>query len=180
MVGEIRDLETAEIAIQASLTGHLVLSTLHTNDSAGAITRLIDMGIEPFLVSSSVVAIIAQRLIRILCTHCKKEYTPTAPELNELGIEPSQVYGHTTYVSVGCDKCMQTGYRGRTGLYELLLISDEVRNLILQNVNSQVIKNKAIEARMTTLRMDGAVKVLAGITSIEEVLRVTQEDIVEE
>ncbi len=180
MIGEIRDLETAEIAIQASLTGHLVFSTLHTNDSAGAITRLIDMGIEPFLVSSSVVAIAAQRLIRILCTSCKKEYTPTAPELNELGIEPPQLYGHTIYMSVGCDKCMQTGYRGRTGLYEMLLISDEIRNLILQNVNSQVIKNKAIEARMTTLRIDGAAKVLAGITSIEEVLRVTQEDIIEE
>src|SRR4030066_1879459 len=179
MVGEIRDLETSEIAIQASLTGHLVFSTLHTNDSAGAITRLIDMGIEPFLVSSSVVAIVAQRLIRILCPHCKKEYTPTPPELNELGIDSSQRDGHTIYMAVGCDKCMQTGYRGRTGIYEILLISDEVRNLILQNVNSQVIKNKAIEVGMTTLRMDGALKVLSGITGIEEVLRVTQEDIVE-
>ena len=180
MVGEIRDLETAEIAIQASLTGHLVFSTLHTNDSAGAITRLIDMGIEPFLVSSSVVAIVAQRLIRILCPHCKKEYTPTPPELNELGIDSSQRDGHTIYMAVGCDKCMQTGYRGRTGIYEILLISDEVRNLILQNVNSQVIKNKAIEVGMTTLRMDGALKVLSGITGIEEVLRVTQEDIQED
>src|SRR3989337_638968 len=179
MVGEIRDLETSEIAIQASLTGHLVFSTLHTNDSAGAVTRLIDMGIEPFLVSSSVVAIVAQRLIRILCPHCKKEYTPTPPELNELGIDSSQRDGHTIYMAVGCDKCMQTGYRGRTGIYEILLISDEVRNLILQNVNSQVIKNKAIEVGMTTLRMDGALKVLSGITGIEEVLRVTQEDIVE-
>ena len=180
MVGEIRDLETAEIAIQASLTGHLVFSTLHTNDSAGAITRLIDMGIEPFLVSSSVVAIMAQRLIRILCTHCKKEYTPTIPELKELGIETTRTYGHTIYLPVGCDKCMQTGYRGRTGIYELLLVNDEIRNQILQNVNSQVIKNKAIEIRMTTLRMDGSAKVLAGITSIEEVLRVTQEDIQED
>lgn len=180
MVGEIRDLETAEIAIQASLTGHLVFSTLHTNDSAGAITRLIDMGIEPFLVSSSVVAIVAQRLVRILCAHCKKEYIPTPPELNELGIDSSQRDGHTIYMAVGCDKCMQTGYRGRTGIYEILLISDAVRNLILQNVNSQVIKNKAIEVGMTTLRMDGALKVLSGITGIEEVLRVTQEDIQED
>lgn len=180
MVGEIRDLETAEIAIQASLTGHLVFSTLHTNDSAGAITRLIDMGIEPFLVSSSVVAIMAQRLVRTLCASCKKEYTPTIPELKEIGIEPSQLYGHTTYIPVGCDKCMQTGYRGRTGIYELLLVNDEIRTLILQNVNSQVIKNKAIEGGMHTLRMDGALKVTGGVTSIEEVLRVTQEDIQED
>jgi len=177
MVGEIRDLETAEIAIQASLTGHLVFSTLHTNDSAGAITRLIDMGIEPFLVSSSVVAILAQRLVRILCTSCKKEYTPTTPELKELGIDPSRLEGHAIYMPIGCDRCMQTGYRGRTGIYELLLVNDEIRTLVLQNVNSQVIKNKAIEGGMHTLRMDGALKVLEGITSIEEVLRVTQEDI---
>ena len=179
MIGEVRDLETAEIAIQASLTGHLVFSTLHTNDSAGAITRLIDMGIEPFLVSSSVVAIIAQRLIRNLCPHCKKEHTPALPELKELGLDPSQAEDFTIYLPVGCDKCLQTGYRGRTGIYELLLINDELRNFILQNVNSQVIKNKAIECGMKTLRVDGAAKVLAGVTSIEEVLRVTQEDIVE-
>ena len=179
MVGEIRDLETAEIAIQASLTGHLVFSTLHTNDSAGAITRLIDMGIEPFLVSSSVVAIMAQRLVRTLCTSCKKEYTPAGSEIEELGIEQSRLYGHTIYLAVGCDKCMQTGYRGRTGIYELLLINDDVRSLILQNVNSQLIKNKAIEIGMTTLRADGAKKVLEGITSIEEVARVTQEDVIE-
>ncbi|OGW58324.1 MAG: type II secretion system protein GspE [Nitrospirae bacterium RIFCSPHIGHO2_02_FULL_42_12] len=179
MVGEIRDLETAEIAIQASLTGHLVFSTLHTNDSAGAITRLIDMGIEPFLVSSSVVAIMAQRLVRTLCTSCKKEYTPAGSEIEELGIEQSRLYGHTIYLAVGCDKCMQTGYRGRTGIYELLLINDDVRSLILQNVNSQLIKNKTIEIGMTTLRADGAKKVLEGITSIEEVARVTQEDVIE-
>ena len=179
MVGEIRDLETAEIAIQASLTGHLVFSTLHTNDSAGAITRLIDMGIEPFLVSYSVVAIMAQRLVRTLCTSCKKEYTPAGSEIEELGIEQSRLYGHTIYLAVGCDKCMQTGYRGRTGIYELLLINDDVRSLILQNVNSQLIKNKATEIGMTTLRADGAKKVLEGITSIEEVARVTQEDVIE-
>ena len=179
MVGEIRDLETAEIAIQASLTGHLVFSTLHTNDSAGAVTRLIDMGIEPFLVSSSVVAIAAQRLIRLLCPACKKEYTPSGPELAELGIESSQISGHHIYTAVGCDKCMQTGYRGRTGIYEILLVNDEVRGLIQQNVNSQIIKNKAIERGMVTLRKDGASKVIAGLTSIEEVSRVTQEDIVE-
>lgn len=179
MIGEVRDHETAEIAIQASLTGHLVFSTLHTNDSAGAVTRLIDMGIEPFLVSSSVVAIIAQRLIRNLCTNCKKEHTPSIPELKELGLAPSQAKGCIVYLPVGCDKCMQTGYRGRTGIYELLLINDEIRNLILQNINSQIIKAKAVECGMTTLRADGAEKVLAGVTSIEEVLRVTQEDIVE-
>lgn len=179
MIGEVRDLETAEIAIQASLTGHLVFSTLHTNDSAGAITRLIDMGIEPFLVSSSVVAIIAQRLVRNLCLNCKKEHIPALPELKELGLDPSKASDCKIYIPIGCDKCLQTGYRGRTGIYELLLINDEIRNMVLQNVNSQVIKNKAIECGMTTLRADGAAKVLAGITSIEEVLRVTQEDIVE-
>lgn len=179
MVGEVRDHETAEIAIQASLTGHLVFSTLHTNDSAGAITRLIDMGIEPFLVSSSVVAIIAQRLVRNLCPHCKKEHTPALPELKELGVAPSEAKDCIVYLPVGCDKCMQTGYRGRTGIYELLLINDEIRNLVLQNINSQIIKTKAVECGMTTLRADGAEKVLAGVTSIEEVLRVTQEDIVE-
>ena len=179
MVGEIRDLETSEIAIQASLTGHLVFSTLHTNDSAGAVTRLIDMGIEPFLVSSSVVAIAAQRLIRLLCPFCKKEYTPAIPELEELGIEPSKISGRHIYAAAGCDKCMHTGYRGRTGIYEILLVNDEIRGLIQQNVNSQIIKNKAIEGGMVTLRKYGATKVLAGITSIEEVSRVTQEDIVE-
>ncbi len=179
MVGEIRDLETSEIAIQASLTGHLVFSTLHTNDSAGAVTRLIDMGIEPFLVSSSVVAIAAQRLIRLLCPSCKKEYTPAKPELEELGIESSQISGRHIYVAADCDKCMHTGYRGRTGIYEILLVNDEIRGLIQQNVNSQIIKNKAIEGGMITLRRDGASKVIAGLTSIEEVSRVTQEDIVE-
>lgn len=179
MVGEIRDLETAEIAIQASLTGHLVFSTLHTNDSAGAITRLIDMGIEPFLVSSSIVAIMAQRLVRILCPFCKKGYTPSKVELKDSGIDTQDLYGHTIFMPAGCEKCMYTGYRGRTGIYELLLVNDEIRNMILQNVNSQVIKNRAVEMGMSTLRMDGARKVLEGITSIEEVLRVTQEDIVE-
>ncbi len=179
MVGEIRDLETSEIAIQASLTGHLVFSTLHTNDSAGAITRLIDMGIEPFLVSSSVVAIAAQRLIRLLCTSCKTEYTPSTPELAELGIELSQISGRHIYSAVGCDKCMHTGYRGRTGIYEILLVNDEIRGLIQQNVHSQIIKNKAIAGGMITLRKFGATKVLSGLTSIEEVSRVTQEDIVE-
>ncbi|MCC6543225.1 MAG: type II secretion system ATPase GspE [Nitrospirae bacterium] len=179
MVGEIRDLETSEIAIQASLTGHLVFSTLHTNDSAGAVTRLIDMGIEPFLVASSVVAIAAQRLIRLLCPSCKNEYAPTVPELAELGISPSQISGRHIYSAAGCDKCMHTGYRGRTGIYEILLVNDDIRGLIQQNVNSQIIKNKAIEGGMITLRKYGATKVIAGLTSIEEVSRVTQEDIVE-
>jgi len=178
MVGEIRDLETAEIAIQASLTGHLVFSTLHTNDSAGAITRLIDMGIEPFLVSSSVVAIMAQRLVRLLCPFCKKEYTPTSMELMDFGLSPEDLKG-PVYMPQGCEKCMHTGYRGRTGIYELLIVNDHIRDMILKNVNSQSIKNKAIEMGMKTLRMDGAEKILKGITSIEEVLRVTQEDIIE-
>ena len=179
MVGEIRDLETAEIAIQASLTGHLVFSTLHTNDSAGAITRLIDMGIEPFLVSSSIVAIMAQRLVRLLCPYCKKEYIPSNIELRDLGLSLKDLEGHSVYIPQGCERCMYTGYRGRTGIYELLIVNDPIRDMILKNVNSQLIKNRAIELGMKTLRMDGAEKIFKGITSIEEVLRVTQEDIVE-
>ena len=179
MVGEIRDVETAEIAIHASLTGHLVFSTLHTNDTAGAITRLIDMGIEPFLVSSSVIAIIAQRLIRLICTRCRRAYEPAPEELAKLGLKPG-AKRPTFYHAVGCGDCMRTGYHGRTGIYEILLIDDEVRQMILSKTDSNRIKTRAVERGMRTLRDDGTRKVVEGVTAVEEVLRVTQEELVME
>lgn len=178
MVGEVRDLETGEIAIQASLTGHLVFSTLHTNDSAGAITRLIDMGIEPFLASSSVIAIMAQRLVRIVCPDCRQKYSPGEEELREIGIHSALAGKKPLYRAVGCEHCLGTGYRGRTGIFELLVLDDDIRTLILKNYDSNTIKRTATEKGMLTLRQDGAKKVLKGITTIEEVLRVTQEDVV--
>jgi general secretion pathway protein E len=178
MVGEVRDAETARMAIQSSLTGHLVFSTLHTNDSAGAISRLLDLDVEPYLVSSSLIAIMAQRLVRKVCPDCKKTYEPTPRELRELGLGDSQAAGATFYVGAGCDKCFQTGYRGRTGIYELMLVSAEIQNLVYQKISAGVIKKKALDEGLQTLRMDGARKVLAGITTIAEVLRVTQADLV--
>jgi general secretion pathway protein E len=176
MVGEIRDTETAEIAIHASLTGHLVLSTLHTNDSAGAITRLLDMGIEPFLVSSSVIAIVAQRLVRLICSECRISYHPTAEELHKLGMKKNgpDILFHR---GKGCPHCMNTGYRGRSGIYEILMLDDEVRNMILSKMDSGRIKAKAVSKGMVTLREDGARRVTAGATTTEEVLRVTQEEV---
>ncbi len=177
MVGEVRDLETAEIAIQASLTGHLVFSTLHTNDSAGAVTRLIDMGIEPFLASSSLIAIMAQRLIRILCPECRQKYSPSEEELREIGIDSTAVGKRSLYRTTGCEHCIGTGYRGRTGIFELLVLDDEIRSLILKNYDANTIKKTATNKGMLSLRQDGARKVLRGITTIEEVVRVTQEDV---
>ncbi len=176
MVGEIRDVETAEIAIQASLTGHLVLSTVHTNDAAGAITRLVDMGVQPFLVASSLLALLAQRLVRVVCPDCREPYRPTPEELRQLGISPDAV---TTSVfrARGCKKCLDTGYRGRSGIYELLPVDEEIRALTLKNADSNAIRKAAVERGMRTLRDDGAEKVLAGITTIEEVMRVTQQDV---
>lgn len=173
MVGEIRDLETAEIAIHASLTGHLVFSTLHTNDSAGAITRLIDMGVEPFLVASSLIGVLAQRLVRTICPFCKKPFKPSPEEARELG-NPEVVYR-----GEGCEQCMGTGYRGRTGIFELLVVDEDIRSLISKNVPSTVIKKTAVEKGMDTLRDDGIKKVREGITTLEEVIRVTQERIEE-
>ncbi len=176
MVGEIRDLETAEIAIQAALTGHLVLSTIHTNDAPGAITRLVDMGVEPFLVASSVIGILAQRLVRTLCPDCKVEYEASEEEILELGLSPERVGPNPKFWrGEGCPSCLGTGYQGRLGIYELMTPTDEVRQLILQNVDSNTIKQKAKTQGMRTLRDDGAQKVLAGITSSAEVLRVTTE-----
>jgi len=171
LVGEIRDLETAEIAIQASLTGHLVFSTLHTNDAAGAITRLIDMGIEPFLVSSSVRAIIAQRLVRTLCPYCRETFEPDPEQYKELGIEHARGSIHRAN---GCESCMNTGYKGRTGIFEFLNVSEDLQSLILRTSESNKIRQAAVEAGMKTLRQVGMEKVLHGRTSLDEVIRVTQ------
>ncbi len=177
MVGEIRDLETAEIAIQAALTGHLVLSTIHTNDAPGAVTRLVDMGVEPFLVASSIIGIMAQRLVRTLCQECKESYPASPEEVRELGLDTEMVGEKPTFWrGRGCNNCLKTGYRGRSGIHEMMVPTDDIRQLILQNVDSNSIKKKAMTQGMRTLREDGARKVLAGITSSAEVLRVTGED----
>ena len=179
MVGEIRDKETAEMAIQASLTGHLVFSTLHTNDAAGAFARLTDMGVEPFLVASTVALSMAQRLVRRLCKECRQSYTPQPTELAELGLTVEDLARYSTgtfYKPVGCDACLQVGYRGRTGIYELLEMEDELAHLVINRSDSGTIKKRALENGMRTLRDDGALKVLKGITSVEEVIRVTTEE----
>jgi general secretion pathway protein E len=206
MVGEIRDVETAEIAIQASLTGHLVLSTIHTNDAATGITRLVDMGVQPFLVASSLVALQAQRLVRRVCVHCCEPYRPTAAEIADVGIDPDRFFlgqealvvplreedgtviplaapsgrklppaGHL-YRAAGCDKCHGSGYSGRTGLYEVLMITEDIRRLAIRNADSGQIKAAALAQGMRTLRDDGAHKVLCGITTLEEVIAVTAEE----
>jgi general secretion pathway protein E len=181
MVGEIRDKETAEIAIQASLTGHLVFSTVHTNDAASAVTRLVDMGVEPFLVASSLTAILAQRLVRRVCPDCRVQYSPTEEEVKELGMSRAQFkerYGvERIYKATGCPSCNQNGYRGRTGIYELLLVDDAVRQLALKNVDASTIKKAAIANGMLTLLDDGARKIALGETTIAEVLSITQEDL---
>ncbi len=175
MVGEIRDLQTAEIAIQASLTGHLVFSTVHTNDSASAVTRLVDMGVEPFLVASSIVAILAQRLVRTVCPHCKEKVTITDEQWDKLVLRDTPK-PEWVYKAQGCSKCFKTGYLGRSGIYELLVVDDEIRQLVLKNVDANTIKRTAMSKGMYTLRDDGADKIIRGITTIEEVMRVTQED----
>lgn len=178
MVGEIRDFETAEIAIQASLTGHLVLSTVHTNDAPGAITRLVDMGVEPFLVSSSILGVLAQRLIRLVCKDCGQPYTPSEADLLEIGLKPEDIQGKTLYKAIGCNKCTNTGYRGRKAIHELMIVSDDIRSMILQNVDATTIKKEAVKEGMLTLRDDGLSRVLSGETTIEEILRATQVDVV--
>jgi general secretion pathway protein E len=179
MVGEIRDVETATIAIQAALTGHLVFSTLHTNDSCGAVTRLLDMGIEPFLVSSSVMAVMAQRLVRRVCSTCRVAYEPNLEEIRQLGLSADRFEGHQVYrTGPGCQDCKRTGYRGRTGIHELLVIDDDVRTLVMKAADAASIRRAATAKGMTTLREDGADKLLAGVTTVDEILRVTQEDLV--
>ena len=179
LVGEIRDRETAENAVQASLTGHMVFSTIHTNDSATAFARLTDMGVEPFLVASSLAGVLAQRLVRRLCPECKGAYLPSEAELTDVGLPREVVAMHTVYKAVGCDACQHTGYRGRIGIYEFLPAWDEVKTLVIANADAGQIKRKAVELGMRTLREDGFDKVLAGFTSFDEILRATQEDTVE-
>ncbi|MCG6971691.1 MAG: type II secretion system ATPase GspE [Desulfobacterales bacterium] len=174
LVGEIRDHETAEIAVQSALTGHLVFSTLHTNDSASAITRLVDIGVEPFLISSSVLAVVAQRLIRVLCKDCKEAYTPDEAALDSLGITRDQLKDTVIYRAKGCENCFHTGYKGRMGIFEMMVLDSGLKSFILKTFDSNQIKNEALNRNMLTLRQDGINKVLSGISTIEEVLRVTQ------
>jgi general secretion pathway protein E len=172
MVGEIRDLETAEIAVQSSLTGHLVFSTLHTNSAVGAVTRLRDMGVEPFLLSSSLIGVLAQRLVRVLCGHCKEPYTASAADCIALGVDPANP--PTLYRAVGCTECNQLGYRGRTGIYELVELDDEMRTRIHDGDSEQKLEAYARQYS-PGMRQDGWRRALAGETTVEEVLRVTQE-----
>ena len=173
MVGEVRDFETAEMSIQASLTGHLVLTTLHTNDAPGAITRMVDMGVEPFLITSTLEAILAQRLIRMICPRCKTAYKPSEFVLNELGLTLNDVEGKELYYGKGCHECNDTGYLGRTGIFELLNVNDPIRELIMKRAPTILVREKARENGMRTLREEGILKIFDGITSVEEVARET-------
>jgi len=196
LVGEIRDRETAEIAIQASLTGHLVLSTIHTNDAAGAITRLVDLGVQPFLVASSLMALLAQRLVRRLCKECREAYKPDDEDLASIGINPGafaqgkarrvHFKGDETWLPPsgmlfraregGCPACLGAGYKGRTAIYELLPIDEKIRQLTIKNADAQTVKSHGTSVGMRTLREDGAQKVLAGMTTTAEVLMITTQD----
>ncbi len=180
LVGEIRDHETAEMAVHASLTGHLVFATLHTNDSAGAITRLVNMGIEPFLVTSSTIAIMAQRLVRCICPECKEPYEPELSSLIELGVPEAEAKGRVIYRGRGCERCQGRGYYSRTGIFELLVMTPHLQNLVLRGTDSNMIKREAKRHGMRTLREDGALKVLHGATTIEEVMRVTRDDFLDD
>lgn len=173
MVGEIRDEETARIAIQASLTGHLVFSTLHTNDASSAVTRLVDMGIEPYLITSSVLGFMAQRLVRVICKDCKTSYKPTDKDLAGLGIHRKELKNGVLYRGKGCSSCLNSGYKGRTGLYELLTMNDEIKRAILQGADANRIKELAVKNGLSTLQDYGKYKVIEGVTTPEEVLRVS-------
>jgi type IV pilus assembly protein PilB len=173
MIGETRDLETATIAIQASLTGHLVFTTLHTNDSTGAVSRLVDMGVEPFMISASLEGVLAQRLVRRICTKCKTPYEPDEAVLARLGLTPYDIGDKTFYYGKGCAECNHTGYKGRKGLYELLKVSDPIRALINEKAPNVVLRQKAMELGMSTLRADGLRCIFDGVTTIEEVLKYT-------
>jgi len=173
LVGEIRDLETAQIAIHASLTGHLVFSTLHTNDAPTAITRLLDLGLEPYLVTSTLEAVVAQRLVRRICTKCRAEFEPSEEMLGELDLTPEEVRGRTFFFGKGCDECNNTGYRGRTGIFEIMHLDDELRDLILHQASTNTIREEARKSGMRTLRDSGLLAVYDGITTIEEIIRAT-------
>jgi general secretion pathway protein E len=173
LIGEIRDKETADIAVQSALTGHLVFSTLHTNDSASAITRLVDIGVEPFLISSSLIAVIAQRLLRTLCSDCKEAYKPDDLAFKSIGMDPERFSDRRIYRARGCENCFHTGYKGRNAIFEIMVLNEELRSLILKSYDSNVIKKRALEMNMLSLRQDGIQKLLNGVTTIEEVFRVT-------
>jgi type II secretory ATPase GspE/PulE/Tfp pilus assembly ATPase PilB-like protein len=173
LIGEIRDEETADIAIKFALTGHLVFSTVHANDAPSTITRLIDIGVPPFLVGSSLNLVMAQRLVRTICANCKEEYTPTKEDLTRLGLKAD---GHKYYHGKGCVQCRQTGYRGRSGIFEMLEMRQAIRKLVFENANQEVIREKAVEQGMVSLREAGIQKLKDGITTFEEVLRSTVED----
>jgi type IV pilus assembly protein PilB len=173
MVGEIRDIETAQIAVQASLTGHVVLSTLHTNDASGAVTRLVDMGLEPFLISSSLEAVLAQRLVRRICRKCRQEYEPDGDMMDLLGADPLEVADKNFYFGAGCPNCSDTGYSGRIGLFEMIMVTDPLRQLINKRSPTLVIRQKALEQGMRSLREDGLRAIFDGNTTIEEILKYT-------
>jgi type IV pilus assembly protein PilB len=173
MVGEIRDLETAQIAVQASLTGHVVLATLHTNDAPGAVTRMIDMGLEPFLISASLEGILGQRLVRRICKSCKQSYEPDHEMIELLGADALEIADKQFYFGKGCAECSQSGYRGRQGLFELMISTDAIRELITKKAPTLVLKQKAIEQGMRTLRDDGLRAIFDGLTTIDEVLKYT-------
>jgi len=173
MVGEMRDLETSQIAIQASLTGHLVLSTLHTNDAPGAVTRLVDMGVEPFLISSTLMGVLAQRLVRKVCSSCKTPFEPTDQQLKQLKLSPEDIGGKEFYYGSGCGDCNDTGYKGRRGIYELLEVSESIRSLINDRAPTVVVRQKAVEDGMITLREDGLRSIFTGDSSVEEILKYT-------
>lgn len=180
MIGEIRDSETAKIAVQASITGHLVLSTVHTNDTASTVTRFLDFGVQPFQLSSAVLGIMATRLLRTLCTNCREAYEPSDEELHILNVSRKEIVGKTIYrAGPGCDKCFGIGYLGRVGVYELLMFDEDIRNLILRTQDSKSIKKLAVEKGMTTLRDSALQKVISGLTSLEEAIRKTQVDDIE-
>jgi type IV pilus assembly protein PilB len=173
LVGEIRDLETAQISVQASLTGHLVLSTLHTNDAPSSIARLLDLGLEPFLVTATLEAIVAQRLVRRICVHCKTEFQPSEQLLMELNLTPDDVAGKTLYYGKGCDYCNNTGYRGRIGIYETMTLDDDLREAIIQHASTGVLRDMSIKRGMRTLRESGLLAIYDGVTTIEEVVKET-------
>jgi general secretion pathway protein E len=174
MVGEIRDLETAQIAVQAALTGHLILSTLHTNDAASGVTRLLDMGVEDYLITSTVTAIVAQRLVRTLCPHCRQPYEAAPEFLGRMMIDPPGTGPVVLYRAAGCAECGGTGFRGRTSILEILTVSEAIRRLVLQHAEADLIRKTAVEEGMRTMFGDGMGKALAGITTPEEVLRATR------
>ncbi len=174
LIGEIRDRETAQIAIHAALTGHLVFSTLHTNDAVGAIGRLLEMGVEDYLLSSSLLGILAQRLVRVICPHCRESFVPPSDMAAELEI--GSIDDVSLFTGKGCEKCSFTGYIGRTGIYELLMVTDDIQHLILNRTDASTTKKRAIDSGMRVLRKDGWYKVKDGLTTISEVLRVTREE----